>query len=298
MAAEDFNSLGGYSVGIPPVPVVDANGNVVTNVLNTTGNVSVANIYAANYYYANGQPFNAGGNPANPNNSIQYNGNGVFAGSSNLTFNSVTNLVTVPSITVTGLSNLGPVSNVTITGGIAGYLLSTDGNGILQWSPPGSGAAISNGNSNVNIATSNGNITAGVNGVANVVTISSTGLTVAGNITATNFVGNFSGNASNANFANTAGTVTASAQPNITSVGTLVSLEVSGNVTANAVKTNQLLYANGDPYQFTTNAAGNNTQVQFNNNNAFGSSANFTFDNTTNTLAVTNISANGAGLSR
>ena len=297
MAAEDFNSLGGYSVGIPPVPVVDANGNVVTNVLNTTGNVSVANIYAANYYYANGQPFNAGGNPANPNNSIQYNGNGVFAGSSNLTFNSVTNLVTVPSITVTGLSNLGPVSNVTITGGIAGYLLSTDGNGILQWSPPGSGAAISNGNSNVNIATSNGNITAGVNGVANVVTISSTGLTVAGNITATNFVGNFSGNASNANFANTAGTVTASAQPNITSVGTLVSLEVSGNVTANAVKTNQLLYANGDPYQFTTNAAGINTQVQFNNNNAFGSSANFTFDNTTNTLAVTNISANGAGLS-
>ena len=297
MAAEDFNSLGGYSVGIPPVPVVDANGNVVTNVLNTTGNVSVANIYAANYYYANGQPFNAGGNPANPNNSIQYNGNGVFAGSSNLTFNSVTNLVTVPSITVTGLSNLGPVSNVTITGGIAGYLLSTDGNGILQWSPPGSGAAISNGNSNVNIATSNGNITAGVNGVANVVTISSTGLDVAGNITATNFVGNFSGNASNANFANTAGTVTASAQPNITSVGTLVSLEVSGNVTANAVKTNQLLYANGDPYQFTTNAAGNNTQVQFNNNNAFGSSANFTFDNTTNTLAVTNISANGAGLS-
>ena len=33
MAAEDFNSLGGYSVGIPPIPVVDANGNVVTNIL-------------------------------------------------------------------------------------------------------------------------------------------------------------------------------------------------------------------------------------------------------------------------
>ena len=297
MAAEDFNSLGGYSVGIPPIPIVDANGNVVTNILNTTGNVSVANIYAANYYYANGQPFNAGGNPLGPNFSVQYNNNGVFGGNSAFLYDNANSLVTVPSLKVNGLSNLGPVTNVTITGGTAGYLLTTDGNGILQWSPPGSGAAISNGSSNVNIATSNGNITAGVGGVANVVTISSTGLTVAGNITATNFVGNFSGNASNANFANTAGTVTASAQPNITSVGTLVSLEVSGNITANAVKTNQLLYANGDPYQFTTNAAGSNTQVQFNNNNAFSASANFTFNTGTNTLSVTNITANGAGLS-
>ena len=297
MAAEDFNSLGGYSVGIPPVPVVDANGNVVTNLLNTTGNVSVANVYAANYYYANGQPFNAGGNPLGPNFSVQYNNNGVFGGNSAFLYDNANNLVTVPSLKVNGLANLGPVGNVTITGGSTGYLLTTDGNGVLQWSPPGSGAAISNGNSNVNIATSNGNITAGVGGVANVVTISTTGLDVIGNITATNFVGNFSGNASNANFANTAGTVTASAQPNITSVGTLVSLEVSGNITANAVKTNQLLYANGDPYQFTTNAAGSNTEVQFNNNNAFSASANFTFNTGTNTLSVTNITANGAGLS-
>ena len=293
MAAEDFNSLGGYSVGIPPVPVVDANGNVVTNILNTTGNVSVANIYAANYYYANGRPFNAGGNPYGPNNSIQYNSNGQFDGSANLTFDNLTNLLTVTNINVTGLSNLGPVGNVIITGGTTGYLLTTDGNGVLQWSPPGSGSAISNGSSNVNIATLNGNITAGVNGVANVITISSTGLDVTGNITATNFVGNFTGNVANAA---TAGTVTANAQPNITSVGTLISLDVTGNITAGNVKTDHLLYANGDPYVFTTNAAGANTQVQFNNNNAFSASANFTFDNTSNTLSVTNITANGAGL--
>jgi len=293
MAAEDFNSLGGYSVGIPPVPVVDANGNVVTNLLNTTGNVTVANVYAANYYYANGRPFNAGGNPYGPNNSIQYNSNGQFDGSANLTFDNLTNLLTVTNINVTGLSNLGPVGNVIITGGTTGYLLTTDGNGVLQWSPPGSGAAISNGTSNLNIATINGNITAGVNGVANVVTITSTGLDVTGNITATNFVGNFSGNVANAA---TAGTVTANAQPNITSVGTLISLDVTGNITAGKVKTDYLLYANGDPYQFTNNAAGANTQVQFNDNNAFSASANFTFDNTSNTLSVTNITANGAGL--
>ena len=296
MAAEDFNSLGGYSVGIPPVPVVDANGNVVTNVLNLAGNVSVANVYAANYYYANGRPFNAGGNPFGPNTSVQYNSNGQFDGSANFTFDSDTDTVTVPNLVVTGLSNLGEVANVVIAGGDAGYLLTTDGNGVLQWSPPGSGAAISNGSSNVNIATSSGNITAGVNGVANVITITTTGLDVAGNITATNFVGNFDGNASNANFANYAGNVTESSQPNITSVGTLIELDVTGNVTAGNVKTDHLLYANGDPYIFTTNAAGANTQVQFNNNNAFSASANFTFDTSNDTLTVTNIVANGAGL--
>ena len=303
MAAEDFNSLGGYSVGIPPVPVVDANGNVVTNILNLAGNVSVANVYAANYYYANGRPFNAGGNPYGPNNSIQYNSNGQFDGSANLTFDSDTDTITVPNLVVTGFANLGDVANVAIAGGDSGYLLTTDGNGVLQWSPPGSGAAISNGSSNINIATASGNITAGVDGVANVVTITSNSLTVAGNISATNFVGNFNGNASNANvanfanFANFAGTVTGSAQPNITSLGTLLSLDVTGNVSAGNIKTDHLLYANGEPYVFTTNAAGANTQVQFNNNNAFSASANFTFNSGTNTLSVTNITANGAGLS-
>jgi len=48
----------------------------------------------------------------------------------------------------------------------------------------------------------------------------------------------------------TAETVTANNQPNITSVGTLTSLVVSGNVTSGNVKTDNLLYANGDPYSF------------------------------------------------
>jgi len=186
MAVDKFNSFGGYSVGIPPVPVIDANGNVVTNILNTEGNVAVANIYAANYYYANGRPFNAGGNPYGPNTSIQYSNDGLFAGSGNLTFNDVTNLLTVPSINVNGLSNLGPVSNITITGGGAGYLLTTAGNGVIQWSPPGSGSAISNGQSNVDIATFSGNITASVGGISNVVVITTTGITVKGNTTTGN----------------------------------------------------------------------------------------------------------------
>lgn len=97
-------------------------------------------------------------------------------------------------------------------------------------------------------------------------------------------------------FASTAGQVTNPSQPNITSVGTLANLTVTSNITTGNLKTNHLLYANGDPYIFTTSAAGSNTQVQFNNNNLFEGSANFTYNNTSKTLTVDKIVANGAGL--
>ena len=71
---------------------------------------------------------------------------------------------------------------------------------------------------------------------------------------------------------------------------------VTGNVTTGNLKTDHLLYSNGSPYVFTTNAAGQNTQVQFNDSNNFTGSANFTFDKTTNTLTVTNYVGNGSGL--
>ena len=66
-------------------------------------------------------------------------------------------------------------------------------------------------------------------------------------------------------------------------------------VSAN-IKTDNLLFANGSPYVFITGPAGTNTQVQFNDANSLGASANFTFNTSSNTLTVTNITANGAGL--
>jgi hypothetical protein len=186
MAADEFNSLGGYSVNIPPITVIDENGNVVTNVLAPAGNVAAARIYAANYFYANGVPFNAGGNPYGPNDSVQFNSNGAFDGSANFTFNNITQLLTVPSINVSGLANLGDLGNITITGGNAGYLLTTSGNGVLNWTPPSTGSAISNGTSNLNIDNVNGNIVAGINGVANVFSITSQGAITSGNVTAGN----------------------------------------------------------------------------------------------------------------
>ena len=69
-------------------------------------------------------------------------------------------------------------------------------------------AAISNGTSNINIATANGSITAGVNGTPNVVVTSATGVSVAGTIQAN---GNITGgNISIGSGSSTAGSYSAS----------------------------------------------------------------------------------------
>lgn len=124
MAADPFNSLTGYSVGIPAVNVVDSNGNVVSNFLNLSGNVSANKVYANFYYYANGQPFNA--EPGGLNTQLQFNSNGAFGGIPNVTYNG--NILT-----------LGDASTVNIGGGINGYFLQTDGAGNLTWAAGGGG---------------------------------------------------------------------------------------------------------------------------------------------------------------
>lgn len=73
-------------------------------------------------------------------------------------------------------------------------------------------------------------------------------------------------------------------------------LNVTGNVIASGIKTDNLYYANGSPWDLQQ-PAGSTTQLQFNNNNDFGASANLTFNSSTNLLTVTgNISANNANL--
>lgn len=115
-------------------------------------------------------------------------------------------------------------------------------------------------------------------------------LTVAGNITSDNIN---AGNLLTANFVS--GTLTTNAQPNITSVGTLTGLDVSGNVVASGVKTDNLYYANGNPWDLQQ-PAGSNSQIQFNTNSSFGASANLTFDSSNSlmtlngNLAVGNVS--------
>jgi hypothetical protein len=168
-------------------------------------------------------------------------------------------VATLNGLTVTGLSNLGPIGNVIITGGENGYFLQTDGEGGLTWAPAsgGNGGNGSPGGANSQVQFNNAGTFGGDAGftydnINNLLSISGNvvannfvgsgniviaRITANGNVTANYFIGNGSqltGIAANtANFANFAGNVTVASQPNITSLGTLTTLSVSGNVTAN-----------------------------------------------------------------
>jgi hypothetical protein len=253
MAAELFNSIGGYSVGIPPVAIVDANGNVITNVLAPSGNVAANVVYANSYYYSNGQPFNpsVGGS----NTQLQFNANGVFGGIPNVTWNG--NILT-----------LGDITTVSIGGGIDGYVLQTDGQGNLSWTAQtgGGGGNGSPGGSNTEVQFNNAGTFGGdpgftYNSITNQLHVTGNILSVnyvaSSNVNAGNIIGNYiigdgsklsNINASNINgnvaFSTSAGTVATNAQPNITSVGTLTSLVISSNLSSGNANLGNAVNAN------------------------------------------------------
>ena len=141
--SEPFNTLGGYSVGIPPELVIDENGNVVNNVNAPNSNVTANRVFANAYFYANGSPLSIGASGSNT--QVQYNNNGLLGASSAFTFNSSTNLLSVTKLQVGSNANLGNVANVVILGGTNGYFLQTDGAGNLTWAPAGNGGNGGNG---------------------------------------------------------------------------------------------------------------------------------------------------------
>lgn len=223
--------------------------------------------------------------------------------------------ITTNRITVSNNANLGNVGNVIITGGTSGYVLSTDGSGNLSWIAPGSGASsISNGNSNVNIATANGNITFSAVGNANIMTITGVGaniagtLNVTGNITVANAnLGNlvtanyFTGNGSllTGITATVAGTVSNAAQPNITSVGNLTSLVVSGTTNLGAVGNITITGGNANSY-LRTDGSGSlswnalpTTTVTVDSFNGDGSTTAFTLSVTPTSKAYTSATIGG-----
>ena len=106
--------------------------------------------------------------------------------------------------------------------------------------------------------------------------------------------------------ATTAVTVTGNAQANITSVGTLSSLSVSGNTTSGNILTAGIVSATGNITGnyilgngsqltgITTSAGGSNTQIQYNNGGAFAGNTAMTFNNTTGRVQLGNITTLGS----
>ena len=134
------------------------------------------------------------------------------------------NVSITANLTVAGVSNLGVPGNVKITGGSDGQVLSTDGSGGLSFISISS-SSISNGTSNVNIATANGSVTTTVGGSTKM-TISSTGASITGTLST-------SGNAT---------------------VGNLVTSGTGGNITgANVISANRLNIANASAAIYSNN---------------------------------------------
>jgi hypothetical protein len=245
---------------------VDGNANVlivsdyginITGTLSATGNAAVSGILTDNYYYANGQPLDVGGNPGGSNTYIQFNDNGEFGGSANLTFDSATN-----NLAVTGnisATNLAVSGNAVVTGNlyVDGNLiyinveelsvqdpiitLNTGPNGVPPVANTGKdvGTALYYYDSQAQTAfmgwdTSNAEFAFGsqTSITSEVVTFNTLG-----NVRAQTFLGNV--------VATTiSGNLTTASQSNITTVGTLGNLSVSGNITAGNIDGGNIVTAN------------------------------------------------------
>ena len=316
-ASNNTVSLFKNGVNIEPFYYVLSGSTLTVNILLNAGDTIDVLPTSAGSGSSNGSQL-----PGGYNTDVQFNSNGVFAGSNNFTYNSSTSLLTVGNATITGTTNLGNVGNVHITGGSSGQYLTTDGLGNLGWIS-GSGGNANNANY-ANFAGTAYSVSVGnVSGIGNIATLNLSGSStnvlygngvfapiISSNANYANYAGNaFSVSGSNvvgvvanatyavssdtANSATTAGSsvtainVTASAQPNITSLGTLSisNLNISGGSSGQYLQTNgsgALTWssASGSP-------GGNSSQLQFNNSNTFAGANTLTFDNTTNTLTST-----------
>jgi hypothetical protein len=194
------------------------------------------------------------------------------------------------------VSTLG--GNVTATGTITATTFVGDGSQLTGIDT----SQISNGNASVQ-SLANANITVNPAGTANVAVFHPTGanitgnLVTSGNVTATYFIGNGSlltgidatlisnGNArvQTQNDANVV--ISVGADGNTAAVFHPAGANITGNLVTGGIWTDNYYDANGAPIDFQQ-AAGANTQIQYNLNDNFGASENFTFNASTNTLAV------------
>ena len=218
-------------------------GNISAGNVSTTGNITAANISVVGNVTAANVSANNIGNIAsinlNGNASTVLYGNGVFAVVAGGGSYGDANVNTL--LAAWGSNTVSTTGNVT-----AGYLF---GNGSQL-----TGIAASYGNSNVvtflaafgsNTVSTSGNVTAGYF-VGNGSTLTSiTAANVTGTVANATYATS-AGSATTATSATTAATVTTNAQPNITSVGTLSSISVTGNVTGGNVLTGGVVSATGN----------------------------------------------------
>ena len=146
-----------------------------------------------------------------------------------------TDATTANAVALANVSGAGNIASINIDGSASTVLY---GNGVFAAAGAGSNsAAIANGTSNINIATADGSATIGIGGVADIVTVSGTAVTVVGGVAATYVSGD------GANLAAIAGANVTGAVPFATTANAVAGANVSGEVTF-AATANAVAYAN------------------------------------------------------
>jgi hypothetical protein len=175
-------------------------GNISSVRITTTGNITSSGNISGNYFIGNGSQLTGV--------ASSYGNSNVAAYLPNYTGNiSAGNIAVAQNMTVVGDLTAGTIQG-TFVGNISGNLVVPGSNTWVIYNNAGSAGAESSFRYDSAIDT------VIVTGTANIVAINSTDITATGNIT---------------------GNLTTAAQPNITSVGTLGSLNVTGNITGGNV---------------------------------------------------------------
>lgn len=266
MAFKYFNVKNGLVTG--QILLHAGNGKIVATSANL-GNLVTANFFQGDGGLLTNLSISSGTSILNGNSNVVVDANSnvriSVAGTPNVAIVSTSGIELLGNVQAVGNSNLG--------NSVSSNYFIGDG-GLLTNISTASGSYITNGNSNVYVD-ANSNVRIGVSGTPNVAIFTDAGINVSGYLTTTNnitsgnanlgnaasanfFIGsgnnlsniqasNITGTVSNANYSAFAGNVTTNAQPNITSVGTLAGLAVTGNatVTGNIILGNSGISLNG-----------------------------------------------------
>lgn len=274
MTTKNFNVKNGVTTG--NIVLDAATGNITATNANL-GNLVTANYFTGNGYYLTDINVGSIGTVANANyaayaGAVVTNAQPNITSLGTLTDLDVTGNIVTGTIKSNGLAN---VAVLKVTGNVQSNLIPnanatyTVGNSTLRWKE----------------LYVSGNIYFGGTTLSD---DSGTFTTTDANVSNTIVAGNVYANSGTIGASLLTGTLTTASQPNITSVGTLSVLTVTGNVAAGGFLSDNYYYANGVAVDFQT-AAGNATEVQYKSSSGddLAAKSTFTFNATTDTLSVT-----------
>lgn len=110
--SELFNTYSGYSVGIPPIPVINGVGNVTANNLTVAGNANIiGNLTAFNFRGDFSGNVSANLSINGPNKELAFNKNGILSTTSGVQFDSTSNTLVITNNISTNKLSMGTGDN-------------------------------------------------------------------------------------------------------------------------------------------------------------------------------------------